>query len=303
MLTNLEYNNLWVNPYPNGFNMIGVVPPNYFDFVIRENMLEDYLDIFRGFSTRAHRIIPGGVWYYDHPFFDANGILITQLQTGLKIKYILIGEACPDGGANYFYDINQIENQGYLNSIYNATYCGVGPGVVWAKLTTYYDKIDKLIDLAKRGVFFLDLFPFALNYDPLRGLLIINNVTDNFWNNPANHYNIHTRLTALNGYVEKPKVALAAPPKISNDIANKIHTGHLHPTPIGFTIDALPNFVTPRIPLVIFRNYWLRWPKNTLLNGIFHKPSTVTLFPNFKCNCYSGAGTVPHSLFIENAFI
>lgn len=58
MLTLAQYNSLWFhNPLGMGSfaTITGIAaPPPYADYVIRENMLEDYLDIFRGMNTRGN---------------------------------------------------------------------------------------------------------------------------------------------------------------------------------------------------------------------------------------------------------
>ena len=103
MLNEEQYEDLW-NDHFAPIVPAGTIMPPYNDYVIRENMFEDYLDIFRGINTRHIRqIFPVGGWYYEHPFFNADGTCI--LVNIPCIKYILIGEACPAFGANYFYDI------------------------------------------------------------------------------------------------------------------------------------------------------------------------------------------------------
>jgi hypothetical protein len=63
------------------------IMPSYDEFIISERMLEDYLDIFRGFNSRDGNIdMP-----YNHPFFDAEGNPL--LSTKPTIKYILIGRS------------------------------------------------------------------------------------------------------------------------------------------------------------------------------------------------------------------
>ena len=58
MLTLADYTALWIhNPLGMGSfaTITGIAaPPPYTDYVIRENMLEDYLDIFRGINTRGN---------------------------------------------------------------------------------------------------------------------------------------------------------------------------------------------------------------------------------------------------------
>lgn len=134
--------------------------------------------------------------------------------SGKKIKYILVAEACPDGGVNYFYDINAINGQTYLNRAYNAIYRGAGPAIPWRTLKSPNDKINKLLDLASRGVILLDLFPFALDYSILRKKLLGNGITKHFWDGDI--YSIKTQITALCPYLDiEWDLCLIAPPTVS----------------------------------------------------------------------------------------
>jgi hypothetical protein len=87
MLLEKQYKELW------GTHFSGITTcPSYNEYIIRENMLEDYLDLFRGRNTREDRAIRPTNWYYEHPFFDEKGNSI--LKEKPCIKYILIAEAC-----------------------------------------------------------------------------------------------------------------------------------------------------------------------------------------------------------------
>ncbi|MEI7509077.1 MAG: hypothetical protein WCJ62_06390, partial [Flavobacterium sp.] len=235
ILTPLQYDALWHhNPLGMGSfaTITGIAaPPPYADYVIRENMFEDYLDIFRGINTRHHRPMPAGGWYYEHPFFNADGTPILNKKP--CIKYLLIAEACPELGVNYFYDITMIMilGQGYLNAAYNATYNGLGPAIPWAPLHNPADKFNKLLDLASRGVLLIDIFPFAINYTTaLRHNLANNHITNLFFNNVANLYSVTNRVTEIieNGlvcenFLEGTNSVFIAPTVTSYRLAHQIN--------------------------------------------------------------------------------
>ena len=220
MLTNDQYNELWETHYSGITNQNC---PDFEQYIIRENMLEDYLDLFRGINTRNQRAFPPANWYYEHPFFDVNGNSL--LNEKPCIKYILIAEACPKNNTNYFYDVREISGQTYLRVVYNATYNDNHQVIIWEKLETINDKIDKLISLASRGVLLLDLFPFALKYDSkLRKKINISLVSNSFWNNKDNYYSIENRLFSLSSFFcENWDLSMMAPNIISEYILNPIN--------------------------------------------------------------------------------
>jgi len=158
MLTLTEYEHLWQAHFF-GIVPAGVIMPDYCEYLNREHMVEDYLDIFRGINTRASRAIqPCHGWYYPHPFFDKEGKGKIEKPC---IKYIMIGEAArPDTAGTYFYNINHANRTDYFSAPCNAFSVVNGP------------KTDRLIDLASKGVVLLDIFPFALDYNRLRNNLL-----------------------------------------------------------------------------------------------------------------------------------
>ena len=218
MLTLTEYEHLWKTHF-SGIVPAGTLMPDYCEYLNREHMLEDYLDIFRGVDTRASRVIqPCHGWYYPHPFFDEKGE--GNIEKPLCIKYMLIAEACPEGGANYFYDINEIINQGYLNAAYNATYGFAGPSIPWVSFTTKFDKVNCLLDLAKRGVLLLDIFPFAIKYKTIRNSLNKIGTTANFWNG-LNAVSLENRVnTFTNLLCDDWDLCMIAPPIIALYVLN-----------------------------------------------------------------------------------
>ena len=308
MITAAEYDGLWTGLIPIGFqSTLPVSGDNYAVFCDRENMLQDYLDIFRGFNSRGMPLLrpyPSQNIQSPHPFFNENKNPTT------KIKYILIGEAPPNGGINYFYDTTAITGQAYLLEIFNAEYGGAGPGFTLTSPLTSALKINALIDLAKRGVLLLDLFPFATDYT-LRGItrnnLVINGVASSFWCSNANPYNLIDRILDLYNtnneiFVKDLEVQLGliAPPTISHFIAANINSG-LFPIPAGSTMHVDHNLFG--VPSIRYggNNFFYVWPASTLLNAIFPKPTTLRLCPIFQCCGYGPAMTIPHRLFISNA--
>lgn len=220
MLTENEYNDLWKSHFNEITNQN---LPDFQQYLIRENMLEDYLDLFRGINTRAERSITlNNIWYYEHPFFNGNESILNEKPF---IKYILIAEACPEGGRNYLYNINEINGQNYLRVLYNASYNENHHINDWEKLVNVNDKIDKLVSLASRGVLLLDLFPFALKYNSnFRKILNQRLVTKSFWNYKDNCYNIQNRLLLLNSNLSKNwDLSMMAPNIISEYILNPVN--------------------------------------------------------------------------------
>jgi hypothetical protein len=217
MLNPEQYNELW------DIHFSGITNQNCPDFeqyIIRENMLEDYLDLFRGVNTRNQRAQSPANWYYEHPFFNVNGN--SALNEKPCIKYILIAEACPENNTNYFYDVREISGQTYLRVVYNASYNDNHQVINWQRLNNINDKIDKLISLASRGVLLLDIFPFALKYNSnLRTIINESLVTNSFWNNIDNYYSIENRLFSLSQFLfENWDLSMMAPNIISEYILN-----------------------------------------------------------------------------------
>jgi hypothetical protein len=245
MLTRAQYANLW-NMH---FNPLATVrinptgcPADFNNFLIREHMFEDYLDIFRGVDTRLNRnVAPIGGWYYNHPFFHPNGNPV--IQPPPCIRYLLVAEAAPSGGNNYVYDLNQNgPKQVYFNSIYNAVYNGNGPIVPWTSPLTFLSKRQYLLDIARRGVLLIDLFPFALDYGEVWGgkrrfgigskkgafRLALNNygITNAFWDDQHNAYSIYSRLDSISHQgllcCANWDISMIAPPKISEYLVHQL---------------------------------------------------------------------------------
>ncbi len=250
-MTRTQFNDQWNRDFAGLSSLAGVPMPNYDDFRISERMLEDYLDIFRGFNSREGEIgMP-----YDHPFFDANGNSLL----GYKpcIKYILIGEARPqqvaprlndcngDEANTFFYNVNHI---GTIINISGREYRNPTPWLNAPRLNwgcppfqpCPSNKIQTLLCLASKGVLLLDLFLYAISYSTkLRNTLNNNGTTRSFWDNPTNPYSLSNRIAAINGLLCKDwDLSLVAPCIISGHIINPINgfppiaviPAGLHPT-------------------------------------------------------------------------
>ena len=185
MLTLTEYGHLWKTHF-SGIVPAGVIMPDYCEYLNREIYQQDYLDLFGAIVAETFpRVMIGANWYVEitrHPILstlgltllhrpyiyhhtDGNDYLLVdydfpykgQLNKGRCIKYIMIGEAArPDSAGTYFYNINHTNRTDYFSAPCNAFSVVKG------------SKRDKLIDLAINGVVLLDIFPFALDYTPLR---------------------------------------------------------------------------------------------------------------------------------------
>lgn len=227
-----DYSKLWDDNFKDIFK--GSSTPSYSEHLQRERMVEDYLDIFREKNTRTESstAIP-----YPHPYFNHDGT--PKFKKGLKIKYVLVGEApppldiikskvgciIPGGDLNntYFYDIRHLKRTNYLSS----------PALNWS-CPDYNpcpeNKIQCLLSLAEKGVFLIDLFPFPLpfrsfkNPTSLRTKLNISGVTRLFWDDISNVYNLNSRFNYISLLLDKDwDLSLVAPCKISEFIVNPIN--------------------------------------------------------------------------------
>jgi hypothetical protein len=204
-MTITEFNDLWNRDFAGLPPLAGVPMPDYNDHRISERMLEDYLDIFRGYNTReGENIMP-----YPHPFFDATGNSLLGFTP--CIKYILIGEARPpqidpefndcggDMANTYFYNklhIGRIVTQNERQ--YNMPTPWLNePRLKWGCPPFQpcpNNKVQTLLCLASNGVLLLDIFPFAIPYGPIRPLLNAGGITRFYWDNPTNPYSLSNRI-------------------------------------------------------------------------------------------------------------
>ena len=305
ILTSSQYHALWHhNPIGMGSfaTITGAHLPAYNDYVIRENMFEDYLDIFRGRNTRHHRPMPVGGWYYDHPFFNTDGT--SKLKTKPCIKYVLIAEAPPQINPilKYIYKTT-IKGGAYITAPLNA-FC------VTKKIING-SQIDRLVALAKEGVLFIDLFPFAIKYDEFRCDLNYYGITLDFFNNLHNVYSIENRINHIReqglfsddfNLPYRLNTVFIAPPKTSHFLANYVNL-YLHPF-LNFRMGH--NTFIPLSPTIIISGYfYIGFPTGTNIVAIApvipNYPITVNKVPIFSCTAYSGSNTSPSSLFIKSA--
>jgi hypothetical protein len=234
-MTRTEFENQWNGDFANLPPLAGVPMPSYDEFRICERMLEDYLDIFRGFNSREGEMgMP-----YPHPFFDSNGNPLLDKKP--CIHFILIGEARPplntpvlnncmgDRANTYFYDIRHIKHTSYLSA----------PRANWGcpiERPCPNNKVNTLLCLASKGVLLLDLFPFAITYSTaLREDLNTHGVTSSFWNDSRNPYNMQDRIRSIaNLLCDNWDLTMVAPCKISEHIVNPVNGfGTLGIIPIG----------------------------------------------------------------------
>jgi hypothetical protein len=225
MMSKKQFDDLWGGTFG---PLLPTMPiPDYNDYLLREGMLEDYLDIFRGYSTRERE---GAIRMpYPHPFFNADGT--PKLGKIPCIKYILIGEAprtlidptifndCSpipgDIENTFFYDIRHVKGISLLNAPRNAF--GAPPYTPCPS-----NKIECLLDLASKGVLLLDLFSFAIDFTTdIRSSLNAAGITLNFWNNLLNPYNLQERINTLGPLLCNDwDLSFVAPYTISEFIVN-----------------------------------------------------------------------------------
>jgi hypothetical protein len=248
-------------------------PNDYCDYLIREHMFEDYLDIFRGVNTRDHRTIKlCEEWYYPHPYFENNVCLIDTP----ALKYVMIGEAAPSSGETYFYNIKHWDSTSWLSAPVKAF------SLPYKKPINEDEKRDLLLELAKEGYLLIDLFPFSLKFTSnIRKKLNSKGVSDFFYKR------LQTKIgDILIGLKEDQnadintdiKVAFSGPPTVHHYLAYKINIG----------------------TLTLLHSLKCHTDPNSLsLKGSLPPP---TQQPYFLCCTYDATNQNPHELFIRNAF-
>jgi hypothetical protein len=298
MLTRPDYTNLWTNPAPGGFSQAIHTLPSYDEYIIRENQLQDYLDIFRGRDTRGARPIEPPVWYYDHPFLE----VLKENAGAPKIEYIMIGEAAPMVASTYFYNVTHLNLSRWYDSPIAAFDCPHGRANI-------ADKTSGLLCLAKKGYLLIDLFPFRIAYNlDLRNTLNANGVSQFFFDNHLLLI-IESIINDEKNCKEKPmKMAFSGPPTIHNYLVSTMHldgilggaiscfcySNNLNAAPLAHIAMHHPIGVgAPALP----------WLEGDFLNDhLYANPGNLTLYPFFRCCCYDGTLQNPNELFIRNAF-
>jgi hypothetical protein len=302
MLTEEAYKDLWKKHFTN----VGIrktskeddnpnnCPNDYCEYLIREHMFEDYLDIFKGVNTRDHRTIKlCEEGYYDHPYFKKNDCLIDTP----KLKYIMIGEAAPALldklkkrisisernkiiECTYFYDIDQLGKTSWLSAPVKAFRDSNPPRIPYAKPTNSDKKINLLLELAKEGYLLIDLFPFSLKFSSnIRKKLNSKGVSNFFFKELQTKIDFILKdLNVITNSEMKVKVAFSGPPTVHHYLAYKINIG---------TLTLLHSLKCHTIP------------NNLSLKGSLPPP---TQQPYFLCCTYDATNQNPHELFIRNAF-
>ena len=304
MLTITEYNVLWETHFS---HITTQACPSYNDYIIRENMLEDYLDLFRGRNTRNQRAITPTNWHYKHPFFDVKGN--SMLKEKPCIKYILIAEAAPQVIGNvikYIYNIN----------IAGGTYLTAPLKAFNTNNVDNLNPIERLLELARNGVLLIDLFPFALNYNKIREHENFNQLCINFFSNLNNVNSLINRVSELQieriidniDTINKVNAAIIAPPKTSHAIANfaALNDVEFIGLRIGRnTIELQENIDMDNIELYInidtfqYNLIGLNGNSYPLVND---QGNNIVRVPYYSCNCYNETrGENPRALFIKNA--
>lgn len=245
---------------------------------------------------------------YEYPWVD------TDFNRNEKrcIKYVMIGEAAPSNMAYYFYYILQMQDEKTLNKDEEtgeiikdyAGYVTAPYSAFFAEDTVscnHKEKKEILLDFADVGVMLLDIFPFAFKYESkIRYFLNENGITKNCYD----------RLVKENFSSKKNiKAVFIAPPIVSHFLAIEVNVNKLKNT-ISFR-DGINSFSPPHLtttskekPLKDF--FFVEIPKGSKLIGKgeidlnSNKNSDFTIqVPKYICCAYSGAMTVPHSLFIQ----
>jgi len=301
MLSNTDYTTLWKTHF-SGITIQAC--PDFKEYIIRENMLEDYLDLFRGINTRNQRAITPKNWYYKHPFFDEKGNSI--LKEKPCIKYILIAEAAPQvikGLLKYIYNIN-IAGGAYITAPLKAFNINN---------LNNLNTTDRLLELAKKGVLIIDLFPFAINYNEIREQLNNGCVTDYFFNDKLNLYSVTNRIHSLteerltcNNFKNQINSVFIAPPKISHYLAHKINKRILSTHSLIFKSGLNSSLITPIYIGPSNQYYNLSIPAHSSINHlpipISNNPTYTIQVPIYACTAYSGSG-YPNSFFITMSLI
>ena len=305
MLTFAEYENLW-NAHFAGINGLrGQLMPPYNQYLEAENMLEDYLDIFRGVNTRNLRANGDNPWYYDHPFFDGD---TPKLKEKPCIKYIMIGEARPklknDKPGTYFYNVNHLGSTGWLREPFKAF-----NNNVWNQPLNPLDKIKILLNLASKGYLLIDLYPFNLNY----GFRINGNQNLRHFlsNEEVGEFFFNRLITMLPDHLfckeNTPIIAFSGPAITHHHIVHKL-ANHRILLPLNINSLLMPNyFIEPIAIPALFPLPEKIIPWNPLIHPLnadvrYIRPNNIFYAPFYRCECWDGAYQNPNEIFIRTAF-
>jgi len=173
MLTELEYKTLWMKEFAE--LKTGMKMPSYCEYLQREVYFQDYLDIFLGKNIETfERKKVNGKYTVSIPNLSEDNTkqqLTVTTDTGeirlivhndypyralfeknLKIRYVLIGEAAPDGGKYIYKDAKGAYMTAPLRSF------GLNPN-------NMKQANKRLIAFAEKEFLHLDLFPFAFDFN------------------------------------------------------------------------------------------------------------------------------------------
>lgn len=266
ILTFPQFQNLWQQHFavfqPN------INPQNLFQsYLTRENSIEDYLDIFRGYDTRAQRLQNNNLPHRFQHLFNAN----------YNINYILIAEAAPFGN-NYI----------YLNG--TGSYITAPLNAFNVNNVRNLNTTDRLAQLAANGVVILDLFPFNLQFinKGLRNNLILNNTTLNYLIDFNNVYSVINRVNYLINNIP------------NCNLNNVINTAFMAtPTINNYLCASLQNY--PINPLII-QNGLNQIIGNQIQNnfGNLYPMGNLNVVPQYCAEGCAASGS-PHATLIRNA--
>lgn len=300
ILDKKDYKDLW-DKY---FKSLPSAPSmsDYDGYFIRENMLEDYLDIFRKRNTREERAKKPIKWYYEHPFFNKEEKPLLEKRP--CIKYILIAEAAPSCTMNSIEDLIYIYNIRRKGGKYLSEPLKSFGVKNYSSLTP----IERLLRLASEGVLILDLFPFSINYSTdIRKEINSREISNSFFDNLSNLYSIINRINELKGdkYIcfnfdnTKPNTCFIAPPTISHYLAD-----HINPSGCSFL-----NFRLGYNTLVLQKNIIgnnglqfnidINTNPNNLVGLHVNYPINTATIPIYSCVASDGAG-YPNTTLIKN---
>jgi hypothetical protein len=233
-----------------------------------------------------------------------------DLNESPSIKFIKIGEAAPqpnpktvgyggdDKNNSFYYNILHIKNTGYFTEPLKAFGIDV-------RIKTSIDKKEALKSLAENSSILFDIFPFAINYDPIRNNLNKKGITAKYFNELMNSLK-ELLMDEKYNFDENVKGVFLAPPKISHFLAIKINETNLE-IPVSF--EKMEN--TFHFPHCIKTKNNFFFDKISVSNKIYIRDNSIELPPNAKkkefairtptyaCCAYSGAMTAPHYLFIK----
>jgi hypothetical protein len=238
-------------------------------YLIRENHLEDFLDIYRGYDTRTRRGYTNNSPHRFNHLFLGN----------YNIKYILVAEAAPFGN-NYIY---RNASGSYITAPLNAFN---------VSNVRNLSSTARLENLAACGILVLDLFPFNLAFNERQGAvrheLIKSNTTLNYLIDLNNSYSIINRVNNLIATIPNCKLgsavnaAFMATPLINNYLS--MHISGITLNPLGFQSGVN------------------RVANNKICNGFgnSYDMGNLTAVPKFSADGCAASGS-PHATLIKNA--